>query len=111
MTRTRPIGTDLTTLGYYDASFIKLRSVNLGYNFSNKVLRRIGAQSLRLYVAVQNPWVIYSPYIHAGGVDPEATGTGNQGVQDPGNLSSRALTISASTPPTRSFLVGANLSL
>ncbi len=46
----------------------------------------------------------------AGGVDPEATGTGNQGIQDPGNLSSRALTISASTPPTKSFLVGANLS-
>ncbi len=41
MTRTRPIGTDLTTLGYYDASFIKLRSVNLGYNFSNKVLKKL----------------------------------------------------------------------
>jgi len=111
MTRTRPIGSDLTTLGYYDASFIKLRSVNLGYTFSNQVLKRIGAQSIHIYAAVQNPWVIYSPYMRAGGVDPEATGTGNQGVQDPGNLSRRALTISASTPPTRSFMVGANVSL
>lgn len=110
MTRTRPIGTDLTTLGYYDASFVKLRSVNLGYNFSTKIMQRIGAQSIRVYVTVQNPWVIYSPYMRAGGVDPEATGTGNQGIQNPGNLSTRALTISASTPPTMSFLAGLNLS-
>ncbi len=110
MTRTRPIGTDLTTLGYYDASFVKLRSVNLGYNFSPRLIKQVGAQSIRIYVTVQNPWVIYSPYMRAGGVDPEATGTGNQGIQNPGNLSTRALTISASTPPTMSFLAGVNLS-
>jgi hypothetical protein len=89
---------------------VKLRSVNLGYTLSNKVVKKIGAQSIHIYIAAQNPWLIYSPYRRAGGVDPEATGTGNQGVQDPGNLSTRALTISASTPPTKSFLVGANLS-
>jgi hypothetical protein len=110
MTRTRPIGTDLTTLGYYDASFIKLRSVNLGYNFSGNIIKRIGAQAVRVYFTVQNPWVIYSPYMRAGGVDPEATGLGNQGIQNPGNLSPRALTISLSTPPTKAFLLGANIS-
>jgi TonB-linked SusC/RagA family outer membrane protein len=109
MTRTRPIGTDLTTLGYYDASFVKLRSINLGYNFSNSITKKIGAQSIRVYVTAQNPWVLYSPYMRAGGVDPEATGTGNQGIQNPGNLSGRALTISVSTPPTKAFLAGVNL--
>jgi hypothetical protein len=46
--------------------------------------------------------------MRAGGVDPEATGTGNQGVQDPGNLSSRQLTIAPGTPPTRAFILGVN---
>jgi TonB-linked SusC/RagA family outer membrane protein len=110
MTRTRPVGADLNTLGYYDASFVKLRSINLGYNFSNNFIKRIGAQSLRVYLTVVNPWVLYSPYMRAGGVDPEATGTGNQGIQDPGNISRRALTISVSTPPTKTFMAGVNIS-
>ena len=109
MTRTRPVGADINTLGYYDASFIKVRSINLGYEFSGNWVKRIGAQSIRCYVTAQNPFVLYSPYMRAGGVDPEATGTGNQGIQNPGNLTTRALTISASTPPTRTFLLGLNL--
>ncbi|NII25389.1 TonB-dependent receptor [Pseudoflavitalea sp. X16] len=110
MTRTRPVGADLNTLAYYDASFVKLRSVNLGYTFPGGIIKKIGAQSARVYITAQNPWVIYSPYMRAGGVDPEATGTGPQGVQNPGNLSPRALTISVSTPPTKAFLVGVNVS-
>ncbi|MDR6341416.1 TonB-linked SusC/RagA family outer membrane protein [Filimonas zeae] len=109
LNRTRTISTDWTTLGYYDASFIKVRSINLGYTFNSAHLKKIGAQSLRVYFAAQNPFVLYSPYMRAGGVDPEATGTGSQGVQSPGNLSSRALTIAPSTPPTKTFLAGINL--
>lgn len=100
----------LSTLGYYDASFIKMRSINLGYTFNSRILNRIKAQSARLYVTAQNPFVLYSPYMRAGGVDPEATALGNTGVQDPGNLSSRALTVGLATPPTRAFLFGMNLS-
>jgi hypothetical protein len=107
--RARPI-TDWTTLGYYDASFIKLRSINLGYTFSSALVSRMKIQSFRAYVAVQNPWVLYSPYMHnVGGVDPEATGTGSQGIQNPGNLSTRALTINLNTPPTLSVNVGFNV--
>lgn len=108
--RARPITTDATTLGYYDASFIKLRSINLGYTFSSAVLAKLKMQSFRGYVAVQNPFVLYSPYMRdAGGVDPEATGTGNQGIQNPGNLSGRALTIGLNTPPTITVNVGFNV--
>jgi len=108
--RARPITTDWTTLGYYDASFIKVRSINLGYTLSSKYVSRMKIQSFRAYVAVQNPFVLYSPYMrNVGGVDPEATGTGNQGVQNPGNLSSRALTINLNTPPTLSVNVGFNV--
>lgn len=109
--RARPIGTDWTTVGYYDASFVKLRSINIGYTLSSNLLQKISAQSLRIYLTAQNPLVIYSPYMSkAGGVDPEATGLGIQGVQSAGNISPRALTIAASTPPTKVFLVGLNLS-
>jgi len=108
--RARPITTDGSTLGYYDASFIKVRSINLGYTLSSKLINRMKIQSFRGYVAVQNPFVLYSPYMRkVGGVDPEATGTGNQGVQNPGNLSSRALTIGLNTPPTITVNVGFNV--
>ena len=100
----------LSTLGYYDASFIKMRSINLGYSFNAKVLSSIKAQLIRIYVTAQNPFVLYSPYMRAGGVDPEATALGNTGVQNPGNLSTRALTIGLATPPTRAFLFGLNVS-
>ena len=101
----------VSTLGYYDASFIKMRSINLGYSFDRKLLNRIKANNIRFYLAVQNPFVLYSPYMRKGGVDPEATGTGNQGISNPVKLSSRALTIGLSTPPTRSFILGLNVSL
>ncbi len=108
--RARPITTDWTTLGYYDASFIKMRSINLGYTLSSNLISRMKIQSFRAYIAVQNPFVLYSPYMRdAGGVDPEATGTGNQGIQNPGNLSGRALTIGLNTPPTRSVNIGFNV--
>ncbi|TZF85605.1 TonB-dependent receptor (plasmid) [Pedobacter sp. BS3] len=97
-----------TTLGYYDASFIKIRSINFGYNLSNTLAKKIHAQSLRFYVTAQNPFILYSPYVKAGGLDPEPTGTGNQGVSNPGNIASRALTIGTSYPPTRSFMFGIN---
>ena len=99
----------LTTLGYYDASFIKMRSINLGYSFDAKVLSSVKAQQIRVYVTAQNPFVLYAPYMREGGVDPEATAVGNTGVQDPGNLSRRALTIGLATPPTRAFLFGLNV--
>ncbi len=99
----------LSTLGYYDASFVKMRSINIGYSFNSRVLNRISAQSIRIYVTAENPFVLYSPYMKAGGVDPEATALGNTGVQNPGNLSSRALTVGLATPPTRAFLLGLNV--
>ncbi|MCX2484186.1 SusC/RagA family TonB-linked outer membrane protein [Pedobacter sp. MR2016-24] len=98
-----------STLGYYDASFIKVRSINFGYSFTSKLTEKLGAQKIKVYIAAQNPFILYSPYVKAGGLDPEATGTGNQGVADPGNISNRALTIGATLPATRSFLAGLNV--
>ncbi|WP_234734222.1 SusC/RagA family TonB-linked outer membrane protein [Tellurirhabdus bombi] len=100
-----------TTLGYYDASFVKIRSMNLGYTFDKKILDRLKTNSIRVYVQALNPFLLFSPYVKAGGIDPEPTGTGTSGfIQSGGNLPNRALTISLSTPPTRSFIFGVNLS-
>lgn len=86
-----------------------MRSINLGYSFNTRILNSVKAQFIRVYVTAQNPFVLYSPYMKEGGVDPEATGFGNTGVQDPGNLSKRALTIGLTAPPTRAFLFGVNV--
>ena len=105
-----------STLGYYDGSFIKLRSINLGYTFSKRQLRSIGAQSFRLYFTVDNVAILASPYYNKTGIDPEGTGVGSQGVSNPGNIRNNArgngtITIGLATPPRRTFTVGANLTL
>lgn len=48
------------SLGYMKASFIKIRNISLGYNFSHKVLGGNWINSLRAYVQVTNPGMVYS---------------------------------------------------
>ncbi len=48
------------SLGYMKASFIKIRNISLGYNFSKKVLGGNWINSLRAYVQVANPGMLYS---------------------------------------------------
>lgn len=106
-----PLASDAqSVLGYFDASFLKVRTISLGYSLKSRWANKIGAKNLRVYVSSQNPFTLFSPYVKAGGIDPEPSGTGNQGVQNPGNISARALTIGVATPPTRSVLAGINVS-
>ncbi|MBS1511531.1 MAG: TonB-dependent receptor [Bacteroidetes bacterium] len=44
-------------LGYRKASFIKVRNISLGYNFSHNL---VGKSNLRAYFQVQNPGMLYS---------------------------------------------------
>jgi len=105
------------TLAYYDASFVRLRSVNLGYTFSKDLLKRFGTQNLRLYFSIDNVALLYSPYYDKTGIDPQATAAGDRGVG--GNLGNirengrgnGALVIGLGTPPRRTFTFGLNLSL
>jgi TonB-linked SusC/RagA family outer membrane protein len=110
------ISTAWTTLGYYDATFVKIRSINLGYTFNGPLLKRLNAQAVRFYVTVDNVATLFSPFFNKTGVDPEGTGAGTQGVADPGNIrpntnGNGSLTIGLSTPPMRTFTLGANISL
>ncbi len=100
-----------STLGYYDAGFLKIRSVTLGYTFSDKLLKNTGIASARVYCTLQNPLTLFSEYMNkVGGIDPEATGKGNQGSGYSGPIQSRQLTVGLNTPSTRNYLFGVNIS-
>lgn len=110
------ISTAWTTLGYYDATFVKIRSINLGYTFNSNMLKRLNAQAIRFYFTVDNVATLFSPFRRDTGIDPEGTGVGSQGVADPGNIrpdtnGNGTITLAPSTPPTRTFTLGANISL
>ena len=63
----------LTSQYIEDGSFLRLKTVSLGYTFPKKWLEKVGAQSLRVYVTGQNlvTWTNYS------GFDPEVSTRGN----------------------------------
>lgn len=103
-----------STLGYMDGTFIKMRSMNLGYTLPLKVSTKVGINSLRVYLQAQNPFIIYSPLVRDGyGIDPEGTQFGGAlGSQGGGTTApGRAITINVQTPPTRSWILGVNLKL
>ncbi|HEY2582697.1 MAG TPA: TonB-dependent receptor [Mucilaginibacter sp.] len=107
-----------STLQYVDGSFIKCRSINLGYNIPSKVLAHAGISSLRVFVSALNPFILYSPFVKAGyGPDPEGNGYGGQGVTvTPTNgsatapsVTSQQIVVNANNPSTRQFNLGINL--
>jgi outer membrane receptor protein involved in Fe transport len=100
-----------TSLSYFDGSYLKIRTISLGYNFEGrKWFKNTGIDKLRLYVTAQNPVVFFSPYNKLSGMDPETNSYGNENAAVPmsGSLR-RLLTIGTNTPSTRNFIVGINL--
>jgi TonB-dependent starch-binding outer membrane protein SusC len=79
---------------YQDASYIRLKTVNLSYNLSNNTAKSIGFQAVKLYIQAVNlyTWTKWT------GFDPEfidLNGNGNQGV----------------VPQSRNFTFGVQLGL
>jgi TonB-dependent starch-binding outer membrane protein SusC len=102
-----------STLSYIDGSFIKCRSINLGYDLPSALLSKAGITSLRVYVSAVNPFVIWSPFVRDGyGPDPEGNGFGG-GVNASGTTNAgtvgRQITVNANNPATKQFLFGLNL--
>lgn len=99
-----------STLGYFDASYLKIRTITLGYDFNKKLLKNTGIDKLRIYCTVQNPFVLFSPYNKESGMDPETNSYGNENaaVAYSSNLK-RLLTIGTNTPSTRNYLIGLSL--
>ena len=98
------------TLGLFDASYVKIRALTLGYNFTQKALTDIGIKNLRLYATVQNPFVLFSPYTSETGMDPETNSYGDENAAvTSGLVQSRILTIGTNSPATRNYMVGINI--
>jgi len=100
----------LNSLSYIDGSYLKIRTISLGYNFENaKWFKNAGIAKMRLYCTVQNPFVFFSPYNKLSGMDPESNSYGNENAAVPmsSNLK-RLLTIGTNTPSTRNYIIGLN---
>lgn len=89
--------TGITETNLYDATNIRLRNIQLSYNFPKKMLEKSFIQKAIVSVSCNNVWLITS---HMHGLDPEssyATGTTSYGFEN------------GSAPTTRTFYF--NLSL
>jgi TonB-linked SusC/RagA family outer membrane protein len=98
-----------STLSYFNGSYMKIRTISLGYNFAgNYFMRKSHFDNLRLYFTVQNPCVMFSPFYKEMGLDPETNSYGNQNVAT-GGYQNRLLTVGFNTPSTRNYVVGINM--
>lgn len=82
----------------FDASFFKIKQIQLGYNFPKSLLRKAALGSLRLYVSLDD-WFTFTKY---PGLDPETSGYGTSG-------SAMAIDY-GSYPISKKVLFGANIS-
>jgi TonB-dependent starch-binding outer membrane protein SusC len=96
-----------STLAYFDGSYLKVRTMTLGYDFSRSLIKASDIK-LRMYFTAQNPFVMFSPFNKETGLDPETNSYGNQNVAT-GGYQSRILTVGFNTPSTRNYIVGLNL--
>lgn len=77
-----------SSLNYFEASFIRLSDVTLGYTLPKSLIKRVGITKFRLYVTVQNGFCITK----FPGTDPESGANFN-------------------VPAPRTFMFGINMSL
>ncbi|HYW36019.1 MAG TPA: TonB-dependent receptor [Balneolaceae bacterium] len=100
-----------STLGYFDASYLKIRTITLGYDFTKLEWfknQNTGISRLRLYFTVQNPFVMFSPFHKQSGLDPETNSYGDQNSAV-SSYPHRILTVGTNTPQTRNYLLGIKL--
>ena len=102
-----------STLGYFDAGYLKVRAITLGYNFENiKAIKDFGISRLRLYATIQNPFVLFSPFNNESGLDPETNSWANQNTAVAYSEYSgkhKMPIVGYNTPSTRNFMFGLNV--
>jgi len=98
-----------STLGYFSASYLKIRTVTLGYNFDQKWMKAAGIERMRVYCTLENPFVFFSPYEKMSHMDPETNSYGDQNSAVTTVVPHRILTIGTNTPSTRNYLLGLNI--
>lgn len=90
---------EFSTRWLEDGSFLRLKTLTLGYNFSPETVKRIGLSKLRVYVQGQNLWTL----TNYSGLDPEV----NQDARNPQAAGADFGTY----PQTKSFSIGFNIGL
>lgn len=98
-----------STLGYFDGSYLKIRTMTLGYNFDRNILDALRISNLRLYATVTNPFVMFSPYHKESGMDPEPNSRGDQNQAVNTSYKNRFPVVGATNPSTTNYLLGINL--
>lgn len=85
-----------------EADFIKLRNIKLSYNFSNRIMEKIGLAGLTIFGSINNAlvWTNYT------GFDPEVNSVNNNGI---GNNALTPGVDNARYPRGREFIFGANI--
>ncbi len=97
-----------SVMGYFDGSFMKIRTINLGYTLPRGFTDRAHLRQSRIYLTVHNPFkAFFSEYVRMGGIDPEPTGRGSSITPGLG----RRLSVGPNTPPSRTFIVGVNFGI
>jgi len=67
-----------SALGYLPASFIKIRNISMSYNTSSDYFKKAGFSSLRIYLQISNPGMLFSKLKY---LDMDVAGpTWNRGV-------------------------------
>ena len=98
-----------STLSYFDGTFLKIRTITLGYEVNQNWIKKFGLSKLRIYATVQNPLILFSDYHKQSGMDPETNsyGDANSAVS---SYVHRILTVGYNTPSTQNYLIGLNMS-
>ncbi len=97
-----------STLGYFNASYLKIQTISLGYNLNAKWINKIGIDKFRIYCTAQNPFVFFSPYHKESGLDPQTNSRGNENSAV-ASYNSDILIVGTNTPSTHNYLFGINL--
>ena len=97
------------SLALFSGSYLKFRTITLGYNFKGEWMKKIGLTNLRAYATVTNPFVLFSPYYDESGMDPETNSKGDENQAVNSNYNKRILVVGFNTPTTRNYLFGLNV--
>ncbi len=86
----------------YDATFVRIRNVTLGYNFAHALLKRWNVRAVRLYIMADN---LYT-FTRYPGANPEANNAGGTDTQE----NTQPGTDYGGYPLSKRFTVGINAS-
>jgi len=91
----------VTSRFVYDASYIRLKNISLGYSLDDKIVSKMGLSKIRFYISAQNLWTI----TNYPGSDPEVNYLNDTNARSNTNLGLDY----GSYPNVRTFTLGFNL--